>query len=99
MELSFTEPEDPHSPASDADEGHFEPPEPAPLPVPRARTVGGVVALTVGVLLLALPNLLDLGERVATPLGLLLVTAGIAWLVVGLRSDAAPGGSDDGAQL
>ncbi len=55
--------------------------------------------LIVGLLLLALPDLLDLGERVATPLGLLAVTAGIGWLVIGLRSDAAPEGPDDGAQL
>ncbi len=97
--MTFTEPEEPRWPASDAHEDHFEPPEPAPLPIPRARTVGGVLALTVGVLLLALPNLLGLGERVATSLGLLAGTAGIGWLVIGLRSDAAPEGSDDGAQL
>jgi hypothetical protein len=99
LELSFTEPEQPHWPASDAHEDHFEPPEPAPLPIPRTRTVGGVLTIIVGVLLLALPNVVDLGERVATPLGLLAVTAGIGWLVTGLRSDAAPQGPDDGAQL
>ncbi|MGH3549332.1 MAG: hypothetical protein ACRDQU_14720 [Pseudonocardiaceae bacterium] len=98
--MSFTDPEEPRWLASDAPEDHFEPPEPAPLAAPRARTVGGVIALTVGVLLLALPELLGLGERVATPLGLLTVTAGIGWLVIGLRPDAAPEeGSDDGAQL
>ncbi|MGH3782431.1 MAG: hypothetical protein ACRDRO_17880 [Pseudonocardiaceae bacterium] len=97
--MSIIEPEEPRWPASDVPEDHFEPPEPAPLPVPRARTVGGVIALTGGVLLLALPNLLGLGERVATPLGLLAVTGGIGWLVIGLRSDVAPEGSDDGAQL
>lgn len=99
MELPFTEPEEPRWPASDTDEDHFEPPEPAPLPIPRTRTVGGVLTIIVGVLLLALPNVVDLGERVATPLGLLAVTAGIGWLVTGLRSDAAPQGPDDGAQL
>jgi hypothetical protein len=92
LELPFT-------PASDGDEDHFEPPEPAPLPIPRARTVGGALTIIVGVLLLALPNVMDLGERVATPLGLLAVTAGIGWLVTGLRSDAGPEGPDDGAQL
>lgn len=98
--MSFTDPDEPRWPASDASDDHFEPPEPAPLPVPRARTVGGMIALTGGVLLLALPDLLGLGARVATPLGLLAVTAGIGWLVIGLRSDAAPEeGSDDGAQL
>ncbi|MDQ2880422.1 MAG: hypothetical protein M3Y48_03950 [Actinomycetota bacterium] len=98
--MSFTDPEEPRWPASDTPDDHFEPPEPAPLPAPRPRTVGGVIALTGGVLLLALPDFLGLGERVATPLGLLTVTAGIGWLVVGLRPDATPEeGSDDGAQL
>jgi hypothetical protein len=82
----------------DADEDHFQPPEPPPLPVPRARTVGGMALLTVGLLLLG-PNLLGLGEGVATPLGLLALTAGIGWLVIGLRSGPPPDGSDDGARL
>ncbi len=80
-------------------EDHFEPPEPAPLPVPRVRTVGGAVTIIVGVLLLAFPNVMDLGERVATALGLLAVTAGVGWLVIGLRPGEAPEGPDDGAQL
>jgi hypothetical protein len=99
LELPFTEPEEPCWPASDTDGDHFEPPEPAPLPVPRARTVGGALTIIVGVLLLAFPNVMDLGERVATPLGLLAVTAGVGWLVIGLRPDEAPEGPDDGAQL
>jgi hypothetical protein len=99
LKLPFTEPEEPRWLASDADEDHFEPPEPAPLPIPRARTVGGALTIIVGVLLLAFPNVMDLGERVATPLGLLAGAAGVGWLVVGLRPDAAPEGPDDGAQL
>ena len=95
----MTDPEEPCWSPSDSAEDHFEPPEPAPLPVPRGRTVSGVIVLTGGMLLLALPNLLGLGERIATPLGLLALTAGIGWLVIGLRSDRAPDGSDDGAQL
>ncbi|HEY6422643.1 MAG TPA: DUF308 domain-containing protein [Pseudonocardiaceae bacterium] len=84
----------------DADDNdHFQPPEPPPLPVPRARTVGGVVLLALGVLLLVGPNLLGLGEGVATPLGLLALTAGIGWLVIGLRSGPPPEGWDDGARL
>jgi hypothetical protein len=85
--------------ATDIGEDHFDPPEPPPLPMPRPRTVGGVLTLAVGVLLLATPNLLGLGERVATPLGLLAVTAGIGWLVIGLRPGPSATGSDDGAQL
>lgn len=85
--------------ATDPDEDHFDPPEPPPLPIPRPRTVGGVVTLAVGVLLLAAPNLVGLGERVATPLGLLAVTAGIGWLVIGLRSGPSAAGPDDGARV
>jgi hypothetical protein len=80
-------------------EDHFDPPEPPPLPTPRPRTVGGVLALAVGILLLAAPNVLDLGERVATPLGLLAVTAGVGWLVIGLRLGPSADESDDGARL
>ncbi|MGH3901142.1 MAG: hypothetical protein ACRDTA_23415 [Pseudonocardiaceae bacterium] len=82
-----------------AEEDHFEPPEPPPLPVPRPRTLGGLALLTVGVLLLLGPNLLGLGAGVATPLGLLALTAGIGWLVIGLRSGPPSEGWDDGARL
>ncbi|HEY3896654.1 MAG TPA: hypothetical protein VGL88_14975 [Pseudonocardiaceae bacterium] len=91
--------EPPHWPDVDPVEDHFEPPEPPPFPVPLPRTVGGVLTLAVGVLLLAAPELLGLGGRVATPLGLLALTAGIGWLVIGLRPDPPPEGSDDGARL
>ena len=84
---------------TDPGEEHFDPPEPPPLPMPRPRTVGGVLTLAVGILLLAAPNVLYLGERVATPLGLLAVTAGIGWLVVGLRPGPSADESDDGARL
>jgi hypothetical protein len=98
-----TESEEPNWPArdftADTGEDHFDPPEPPPLPMPRPRTVGGVLTLTVGVLLLAASNLVGLGERVATPLGLLVVTAGIGWLVIGLRPGPSSAGSDDGARL
>jgi hypothetical protein len=89
----------PDVPRWPAEEDHFQPPEPPPLPVPRARTVGGVALLAVGVLLLVGPNLLGLGEGVATPLGLLALTAGIGTLVIGLRSGPPPEGWDDGARL
>jgi hypothetical protein len=98
--------DDPHcashpapKPARDTDEDHYDPPEPPPFPIPRPRTVGGVLTLTVGLFLLLEPSLLGLGERVGTPLGLLALSAGIGWLVIGLRPDPPPEGSDDGARL
>lgn len=98
-ELRWPAPETAHEPTDHSGEDHFNPPEPPPLPIPRPRTVGGVLALTVGVLLLAGPSLLGLGARAATPLGLLALIAGIGWLVIGLRPDPPLDGSDDGAQL
>lgn len=83
----------------DAGEDHFDPPEPPPLPIPRPRTVGGVLTLAIGVFLLFGPNVLALGEHSAMLLGLLALTAGIGWLMMGLRPDPPPDGSDDGAQL
>lgn len=91
--------EPPHDTGHHAGEDHFDPPEPPPLPTPRPRTVGGVLTLAIGVLLLFGPNVLNLGERAAVLLGLLALTAGVAWLMVGLRPDPPPDGSDDGAQL
>ncbi|MGH4012603.1 MAG: DUF308 domain-containing protein [Pseudonocardiaceae bacterium] len=83
----------------DGTEDHFEPPEPPPLPVPRPRTLGGVLLLAIGVLLLIRPSLLSMGESVGTPLGLLAITAGIGWLVLGLRGGPPQEGWDDGARL
>ncbi|MFN2497240.1 MAG: DUF308 domain-containing protein [Pseudonocardiaceae bacterium] len=94
----------PALPTGDGDEGHFEPPEPPPFPVPRPRTLGGVALLAVGVLLLVQPGLLNVGAQMGTPLGLLALTAGIGWLVLGLRTGPPSEGRDaegwdDGARL
>jgi hypothetical protein len=96
--LTFPDPE-PDVPHWPTEEDHFEPPEPPPLPMPRPRTVGGVALLALGILLLIGPNLLGLGEGMATPLGLLALTAGIGWLVIGLRSGPPTENGDDGARL
>ena len=89
----------PDSPRWPAEEDHFEPPEPPPLPVPQPRTVGGVALLTVGVLLLVAPQLLSLDQALATPLGLLALIAGIGALVFGRRCSPPLEGWDDGARL
>lgn len=98
-------PESPPSPAAtefrsaDVDDDHFEPPEPPPFPVPQPRTIGAVLLLLLGMLLLIQPSLLGLGTSQGTPLGLLAVTAGIGWLVLGLRGGPPSEGWDDGARL
>ena len=81
------------------DEEHFEPPEPPPLPVPRPRTLGGMLLIIIGMLLLIRPSVLSLSDVAGTPLGLLAITAGIGWLVLGLRGGPPPEGWDDGARL
>ena len=85
--------------SADAENDHFEPPEPPPFPVPQPRTIGGVLLILLGMLLLIQPSLLGLGPTGGTPLGLLTVTAGIGWLVLGLRGGPPAEGWDDGARL
>lgn len=83
-----------------AEDEHFVPPDPPPLPRLRPGTVFGIVLLAIGVLLLAGPNLIGLAPRVATPLALVSMAAGIGWLVLRMRQGPPPdSGWDDGAQL
>jgi hypothetical protein len=89
----------PQRTAAEGEEDHFEPPEPPPFPVPQPRTLGGVLLLLLGALLLIQPSLLGLGTTLGTPLGLLTITAGIGWLVLGLRGGPPSEGWDDGARL
>ena len=82
------------------DDDHYVPPEPPPLPALQPRTIGGILVLAAGVLLLLAPSVLGVAERLATPLGLLTLTGGFVWLALGLRSGPPPNsGWDDGAQL
>lgn len=83
-----------------AEEEHFEPPDPPPMPTLRPRTVGGLLLIVLGGLLLFAPGLATISERIGTPLGLLTLAGGIGWLVLGLRSGPPPdSGWDDGAQI
>lgn len=82
------------------DDDHFVPPEPPPLPTLRPRTIGGLVVLAVGVVVLLAPGVIGLAGSMSMLLGLLMLTGGFGWLALGLRSDPPPGsGWDDGAQL
>ena len=85
---------------SEPDDEHYVPPEPPPLPRLRPGTVFGIVLLVIGVVLLAAPNLIGLEPRLATPLALVSMAAGIGWLVLRMRQGPPPdSGWDDGAQL
>ena len=82
------------------EEGHYVPPEPPPLPRLRMGTLFGVLLMVVGVLLLAGPGLIGLAPRIATPLALVSLAAGVGWLVLRMRQGPPPdAGWDDGAQL
>lgn len=82
------------------DEGHFEPPEPPPLPKPRLNTILGFLWIVLGLLLLLVPGLTGQGGPVALPLGLVLISAGIAWLLFRMRQGPPDAdGEDDGARL
>lgn len=80
------------------DEGHFEPPEPPPLPKPRPATIVGFVAIVTGIALLLATGLTGVGDAIALPLGLVLISAGIAWLLFRIRR-GPPDSDDDGARL
>jgi hypothetical protein len=83
-----------------AEEEHFVPPDPPPLPRLRKGTVFGIVLLAIGIFLLAGPSLIGLEPRIATPLALISMAAGIGWLVLRMRQGPPPdSGWDDGAQL
>jgi len=96
-----TPPPSPHRPGPAAVPGdeHFVPPEPPPLPRIGLSSIVGLMLLVVGVVLLAVPSLLSGAGGLAglgiVP-GLLAMTAGLGWLVFGLRrpSERDGGGPD-----
>ncbi len=86
-----------------ADDAHYEPPDPPPVPRPRRRTVVALLFMAVGVLLLVRPTLLQVTPDAVLVLAMLGLTGGFAMLVWGLRPRAADPddseGWDDGARL
>lgn len=91
------------TPSADPDDEHYVPPEPPPLPTPKLATLVGVAVVAVGLLVLLVPGLAGMASTVTLPLGLVLISAGIGWLLLRLRqgpSDADDdGGGDDGARI
>lgn len=83
-----------------ADEGHYEPPEPPPVPRLAQATLGALGIIALAALLLMSPGTLGLSSGVGFPLGLIALSGGLGWLLLRLRSGAGPdSGWDDGAQL
>jgi hypothetical protein len=82
------------------DQDHFQPPEPPPLPRPQPATVGALLLFVLGVVAVAVPAVIGLSAQYGLPLGLLSITAAIAWLAARLRPGLPPDpGDDDGAQV
>jgi hypothetical protein len=81
------------------DDGHYVPPPPPPVPKVRRNTVGSLVALTIGLVLVFAPNLLGQPQSVGLGIvGIALMLGGAGALVWHMR-DAPPtdSGPDDGA--
>ncbi|MBN9611639.1 MAG: hypothetical protein BGO26_05105 [Actinobacteria bacterium 69-20] len=68
-----------------ADTEHFVPPPPPPLPRLRRRTVGALLLMILGLLLLVFPALLPAPFELIAVLGLVLLLGGAAILVAGMR--------------
>ena len=82
-----------------ADEAHFEPPEPPPLPKPKGRTVGAILLLAAGIALLARPGLLAVSADLALVLAVLFIIGGVTLLLTGIwqRRHSQDADGDDGA--
>lgn len=82
------------------DEGHFVPPEPPPLPRPRKGAFIVLLFFLLGLLLLIAPNLIGMGTRLGTPLGILALATAIALLLLRVRQGPPPGADPhNGAQV
>lgn len=86
-----------------ADDAHFTPPDPPPVPRPGRRTVVALLLMALGVFLLLRPGLLQVGADVVLVLAMTCLVGGFGILVWGLRPHAGDpddaDGWDDGARL
>jgi len=84
------------------DEEHFVPPEPPPLPIPKPGALAGLGIVVLGLVVLLAPGLGGLPTTAQLPLGLVLISAGIGWLLFRLRRTPPTDPTDpddDGAQV
>ena len=86
-----------------ADDAHFTPPDPPPVPRPGRRTVVALLLMGIGLFLLLRPGLLQVGADVVLVLAMTCLVGGFGILVWGLRPHAGDpddvDGWDDGARL
>jgi Flp pilus assembly protein TadB len=83
----------------DADEAHFTPPEPPPLPRPKGRTIAAILLIVAGLCLLAKPSVLAVGVELTMVIAVAMILGGAYLLLSGIwrRRAAGDDGSDDGA--
>ena len=84
----------------DADEAHFTPPEPPPLPRPKGRTIAAILLIVGGLCLLARPSVLAVGVELTLVIAVAMILGGAYLLLAGIWRRRAAGdadGSDDGA--
>lgn len=74
-----------------ADDDHYVPPEPPPLPRPAVPIIVGLVLLALGLVLIWAPGWIGVPTVYGLPLGLVGLAAGLGWLV--LRLWPAPEGA------
>ena len=86
-----------------ADDEHFTPPDPPPVPRPGRRTVVALLLMALGLFLLLRPGLLQVGADVVLVLAMTCLVGGFGIMVWGLRPHAGDpddaDGWDDGARL
>lgn len=84
-----------------ADTERYEPPPPPPLPKPRRSTVGGLVLMFFGIIILVAPALVPASLEFTLVLSLALILGGVAVIMAGMRRyrrfRRPPG--DDGAAV
>jgi len=84
-----------------AEDDHFVPPDPPPLPKMGPPAMVGLTLLGLGLVLVAAPSWIGVSGVYGLPLGLLTLASGLGWLVLRLWPDppTREGGDDDGAVL
>lgn len=80
------------------EEEHFEPPPPEPLPRPTGRVVAGVLLMIAGCVFVFVPSSVPLAGTATLAIGVLLLGAGLGWLVMQLK-DRPDDPFDDGSRV
>jgi hypothetical protein len=83
------------------EDDHFYPPPAPPFPVPTANTVGAVLLMILGILVLLRGDVFGLDSNTSFPASIILLLAGSALIIRGLRDRPEPGEEpeDDGAAV